>query len=215
MTNTKKGDFVEIEFTGKANEDIFDSNIPEDLKKINPKAEPKKTIIIIGEGMVVKGLDDTLKDKEIGKKYNIKFSYQEGFGKRHRELVRTIPLSIYTQHKINPQPGMPVMLDNNLAKVIAVSGARVTTDFNNPLAGKNLEYRFKIKRIVNEEKEKCETFFEFFLKHLPEFEIKEKVIVKGPEWLEALVNSVKDKFKELIHKDLTFELKKEEIKHSQ
>ena len=31
---TKKHDFVEIKFTGKANNEIFDSNIEEDLKKI-------------------------------------------------------------------------------------------------------------------------------------------------------------------------------------
>ena len=34
-----KGDFVEIQFTGKANGEIFDSNIPEDLKKLNKEGK--------------------------------------------------------------------------------------------------------------------------------------------------------------------------------
>ena len=66
---TKKKDFIEIKFTGCANSQIFDSNIEEDLKKINPDAKPEKTIIVIGEGMVVPGLDKALEDKELNKKF--------------------------------------------------------------------------------------------------------------------------------------------------
>ncbi len=36
VEKTKKGDFVEIKYTGLANNEIFDSNIDEDLKKLNP-----------------------------------------------------------------------------------------------------------------------------------------------------------------------------------
>ena len=49
MEKTKEKDFVEIEFTGTANGNIFDSNILEDLKKISKESKPKKTIVIIGE----------------------------------------------------------------------------------------------------------------------------------------------------------------------
>ena len=54
---TKKKDFVEIKFTGIANNKIFDSNIEEDLKTLDEKAKPQKTIVCIGEGMVPLGLD--------------------------------------------------------------------------------------------------------------------------------------------------------------
>ena len=42
-----KKDFIEIKYTGKANNVIFDSNIEEDLKQLDPKAKPQKTIIAI------------------------------------------------------------------------------------------------------------------------------------------------------------------------
>jgi len=110
---------------------------------------------------------------------------------------------------------MVFTLDNQLVKILAVSGARVTVDFNNPLAGKDLTYKFKIIRVLSEkdEKEKIEELLQFFLRFKPEFEIKEgKVILKGPKGFEMFINALKDKFKELINKELEFqELSKEEM----
>ena len=67
----KRNDFIEIKYTGYADGKAFDSNIEEDLKKINPEAKEEKTIIVVGQGMVVSGLNRALEEKEIGKKYEI------------------------------------------------------------------------------------------------------------------------------------------------
>lgn len=215
MELTKKGDFVELRFTGYAQGRVFDSNIEEDLKKINSEAKPIKTIIVIGQKMVVSGLDRELEGKEIGKEYEITINAKEGFGERNRELIKTIPLKSFTEKNIFPQAGMILNLDDMLAKIITVSGARVVTDFNNPLAGKELKYIFKIVRKVDDEKEKIESLFGFFFRFLPEFEITEKnVKVKGPKPLEEIVKLFKDKFKELLSKDLEYELVEEKKKET-
>ncbi len=216
METAKKKDFVEIRFTGYSNGNIFDSNIEEDLKKIDPKAKPKKTIVIIGEGMIVPGFDNALEGKEIGKDYEIKVPAREGFGERRKELVKTIPLKVFSEKNINPAPGMVLAIDNNLARIITVSGARVMTDFNNPLAGKDLVYKYKIERIVKDDKEKAGTLFELVLKFVPDFEIRgNDVVVKGPKVLEKFVDAFKEKFKEFIGKELKFELveEKTEVKN--
>ncbi len=205
----KKGDFVELKYTGYANGNIFDSNIKEDLNKINEKAEPKETIIVVGERMVVPGLDKAIEGKEIGKEYEIEVKYKEGFGERRKELVKTIPLKIFTQKNINPYPGAVLAMDDALAKVIAVSGARVLTDFNNPLAGKDLKYKFTIARKVTDDKERAKALFGAILGFVPEFEVNDKVIVKGPKEYEVFVSAFKDRFKEMIGKELVFEEKKE------
>ena len=215
---TKRNDFVEISFTGYHDRKPFDSNRPEDLKKINPDAKAEKTILIIGQDMVVPGLDKALEEKEIGKKYEVHILYKEGFGSRKRELVKTIPLNVFTKQKINPVPGQTLLLDKMLARIITISGARVITDFNNPLAGKDLDYEFTILRKVDDEKEKCKAFFKFFLRlEEPNLEIQDKkVILTGPKPLEDLVANFKDKFKEIFGKDLEFkeEEKKEEKEES-
>jgi len=211
MIKTKKNDFVQIEFTGYLDGKPFDSNRPEDLKKINPDANSDthpKTIVIIGEKMVVSGLDTELENKEIGKEYEVHLPYKEAFGPRKREFVKTIPLRVFTEQKINPTPGQTLFLDNMIARIITVSGARVVTDFNNPLAGKDLDYNFKIIKIITDEREKCDAFFKFFFKlEKPEFEIKEKkIVVKGPKPLEQIIKMYKEKFKEIFKKDLEFKL---------
>ena len=215
---TKRNDFVEISFTGYHDRKPFDSNRPEDLKKINPDAKAEKTILIIGQDMVVPGLDKALEEKEIGKKYEVHIPYKEAFGSRKRELVKTIPLNVFTKQKINPVPGQTLLLDKMLARIITISGARVITDFNNPLAGKDLDYEFTILRKVDDEKEKCLAFFKFFLRlEEPNLEIQDKkVILTGPKPLEDLVANFKDKFKEIFGKDLEFkeEEKKEEKEES-
>ncbi len=200
-----KKDFVELKYTGKANGVVFDSNIEEDLKNLNPKIKPKKTIVVVGEEMLLKGLDEALEGKEIGREYEITLPPKKAFGERNRSLLKTIPLSVFTEKKINPYPGMVLNLDNLMARIITVSGARVITDLNNPLAGKEIHYRFTITRKVTDEKEKVESLFEIFLKFIPEFEIKDKIILKGPKSFEVLIKELSPKFKDLLGKDLIFE----------
>src|SRR3989344_7777549 len=96
-----KNDFIELKYTGYANDKIFDSNIEEDLKTLDPKAKIEKTIIAVGHMMVVSGLDKALEGKEIGKEYKLALSRDESFGERKRELVKTIPLRMFTDNKGN------------------------------------------------------------------------------------------------------------------
>lgn len=216
MEIVKKKDFVEVKFTGYSGGNIFDSNIDEDLKKIDPKAKPRENIVVVGEQMLVPGFDKAIEGKEIGKEYEIDVPAKEGFGERKKELVKTIPLKIFTEQKINPYPGMVLAMDNSLARIITISGARVMTDFNNPLAGKDLKYKFRVVRIVMDDKEKARTLFELIFKFVPDFEVKGgDVIVKGPKVMERFVKAFEKRFKELAGKELKFEIKEEKVEESQ
>jgi len=218
---TKKGDFVELEFTGYYDGKVFDSTKEEELKKLNPNTKTgekiEKPLLVIGQNMVVTGLDKALEDKETGKEYEVHVPYKEGFGERKREFVKTIPLHVFTEKKIDPKPGATFIFDNVLARIITISGARVITDFNNPLAGKDIDYKFKIIRIVDNDKEKTEALFKFYFKEIPNYSIKEnKIIVRGPREMEPLIEMFKDKFKEILGKELSFSLqedKKDEIEN--
>ena len=220
---TKKGDFVEIEFIGKdiSNNEIFDTNIKEEAKKINPEAESKPLIVCIGQEMVVKGLDESLEGKEPDKKYDVRINPEKGFGKRQPNLVRLMPLKAFASQKVYPQPGMTFALDNNLVKIVSVSGGRVMVDFNNPLAGKDIEYEFSIKKILSDIREKVTALQNFLFGHVFEFEVdeKSKKIIFSDIKLTPVLNAFKDKFKEILGYDLEIlakpekkEEKKEEAK---
>jgi len=204
----KKKDFVEIEFLGRnlTNNEVFDTNITEEAKKIQLELSGKPLVVCIGESMVVKGFDEALEGKEIGKKYSVKISSEKGFGKRDSKLVKMIPLKIFLAQKIYPQPGMTLALDNNLVKVISVSGGRVLVDFNNSLAGKDIEYEFTIKKIITDSKEKVSAVQRFFFGQEFEFDIEEKegnkkIVFKDTK-LAPVLNAFKDKFKEMLGFDV-------------
>ncbi len=209
METIKTGEFVEIKYTGYVNGQIFDSNIESDLKILNPEAKAEKTIVAVGEGMVVKGLDKALEGKELNKEYTVKIGHKEGFGDRNKDLIRTIPLKVFTEKNIMPQAGMMFSLDNQIVRIVTVSGGRVITDFNSPLAGKEIDYRFTIIKKVHDEKEKAEALFKTSLRFIPEFEIKDKIVIKGHKIFEQIAKAFNEKFKKLIGKELGFEEKKE------
>lgn len=211
--SVKKGDFVELKFTGLVDGKVFDSNT-EDLKQVSDKAVPEKTIVIIGERMVVKGFDNFLEGKEVNKQYEVTLSPKDAFGSRRTELVRIIPLKVFHAQRLNPQPGMSFVFDNQLAKVVTISGARVITDFNNPLSGKDVTYKFTIARIVNDLKERAETVCKLLFRFVPELSVSNDLVtIKGPKILENFIKQSQDKFKEFLGKEVLFEeveMKKEE-----
>ena len=215
-TKIQKGDFIEIEFTAKLKEGgIFDSNIKEDLEKLHAghshPINTKPLIFSIGNHMFVEGIDEYLIGKEVNKTYNIELSPEKAFGKRNPKLIKIIPLSAFKTQKYQPQPGMTFNFDGQMAKILSVSGGRIITDFNNPLAGKDLEYKFKVIGKVDDENRKARTLFGAIFRFVPEFEVRDKVIVKGPKELEGVVKIFSDRFKNLMGKGLGFEEKKVDL----
>lgn len=208
----KDKDFIEVEFTAKLkNGGIFDSNIKEDLDKAGIQGLPKPFIFCIGEGMFVKGVDKFLIGKEIGE-YNISLTPKEAFGPRNAKLIQMIPKKVFAQHRINPIPGSTFDFDGKLARVLTVSGGRVMVDFNNPIAGKEVEYFVKILRKVDDKNEQIGAINEFFFRQSWEFEIKDtqketskKLILKVPKGASQFAILFKDKYKELFNLDLECE----------
>jgi FKBP-type peptidyl-prolyl cis-trans isomerase 2 len=199
----KKKDFVEIEFTGKTKEgDVFDSNVKEVLKKTNIEGYPKPFIFCLGEGMFIRGIDEFLIGKEIGE-YDVSLKPEDAFGKRNPKLIQMIQKKEFIKHNLNPIPGAVFNFDGKLAKVLTVSGGRVMIDFNNPLAGKEVDYKIKVLRKVENLNEKIEALNDFLFRKNFEFEIKDKkLIMKIPKENTKFVEMFKDKFKEILDLDL-------------
>jgi len=202
----KEKDFIEIEFTGKIQDgEVFDSNISEEIKKADLKTKAEPFAFSLGQGMFLKGVDDFLIGKEPGKTYDIKLEAKDAFGVRDTSLIRVIPLSTFKQHNLNPFPGAVFNFDGRLAKVLSVSGGRVRIDFNNLLAGKDVEYNVKVLREIKDTKEKAKAFINFLFRKDLGFEISEKgkkITIKAEPALAKFVEMFKDKFKEVLDLDL-------------
>ncbi len=210
MEKINKNDFVEIEFTGYSQGLAFDTTSKEEANKLGLEADVKPIIISVGNQMIINGFDNALAGKEIGKEYTINIQPKEAFGPRNPSLIRTIPLKVFVQKQINPYPGLTVQLDNYLAKILSVSGGRVIVDFNNPLAGKEIEYKFKVTKKVNDEKDKVNAIQDFFFKQRFEFEFKDKKVIFKEEKLRPLIELMNPKLKEISGFDFLVEDKKKE-----
>lgn len=212
-----KSDFIEIEFTGRfaENEEVFDTNILSDAKSAGLDIkEVKPFILSIGHKMLPPGFDNDLQGKEEGKEYNIKLSPEEAFGKRQSNLVKMIPTKHFHEQKIDPVKGMQLSLDGQIVRILSNSSGRTLVDFNNPLAGKNVTYKYKILRKITDNKEKIDSLQEFFFRKKFDFDIKEdNVIFKIESKLEPYLKLFSDKIHEMTGFKVSFEhLKKEEDK---
>lgn len=212
----KKNDFIEIEYTGKVKDGIiFDTNIKEDAKKIELKIDPKPLVICIGQGMILPAIDDFLIEKELGN-YTLELTADKAFGLRRRDLIKTMSLSAFKTSDQYPSPGMVFSFDNMLGKVVSVSGGRVIVDFNNPVAGKDVVYELRAKRILDnvEEKAKAATSI-LFGKEVPFKLENNKIIIETEKNFASFFLMFKEKIKEMLNLDLEIKEKpekKQEIK---
>ncbi len=174
MTTIKEKDFVEVEYTGKITEDnhIFDTT-DEKIAKENDIYNPSMTYgplgICIGEGALIKGLEDQLVGKEIGKEYEIKLECEQAFGKKSSKMLKIVPTNTFKKEQINPAPGMQVNIDGMLGVIKTVTGGRTIVDFNHPLSGKDITYKIKATKIITDDAEKIKNYIALQLNIKPDF----------------------------------------------
>lgn len=157
----KKNDVIEIDYTGKLADDnsVIDTTDIEvaknnDLYSEKNKAQFKPLIVCVGQGQVIKGLDESFIDKKETDSYSIEVPVEKAFGKKNSKLIQLIPTSVFTKQKIRPMVGLQVNVDNSFGVIRSVSGGRVIVDFNHPFAGKDLKYDVKINKIFKDAEKK-------------------------------------------------------------
>ncbi len=141
----QKGDFILINYVGKVKEtnEVFDTTLDEVAKKEHLHREgdiyePK--LVIIGEGWMLKTLDDGLLAMEIEKQSTVEIPAEKGFGQRDPEKVKRVPLKQLLAKEINPVIGARIEYNGKMAVVRSIGAGRVLLDFNPPLAGRTLVY---------------------------------------------------------------------------
>jgi len=198
----KKNDFIEVEFTGTitGTDEIFDTNIEADAKKTGMDLKNIKPFVLsVGHKMLPPGFDSDLIGKEAGKEYKVDIKPQDAFGKRNPQMVRMIPTKYFIEQKINPVRGMQLALDGQLVKVLSSDRGRTLVDFNNPLAGKPVTYTYKIKKLVEDQKEKVNALQDFLFRRQFDFETKDnKVIFRVEKQFEPFVKIFASKFEEIL-----------------
>ncbi len=151
---TGPGDFVRIEFTGKraADGSVFDTTDAAKAKEagiFNERYKYGPSLVVVGKGMVVKGLDDALAGMPLGEARKVEIPPEKAFGQRNASLVRVIPLAEFRKRDLEPKQGMVIELDDRPALVRSVTSGRVMVDMNHSLAGEKVVYEVKVTEKVD------------------------------------------------------------------
>ncbi|MEM2210930.1 MAG: FKBP-type peptidyl-prolyl cis-trans isomerase [Nitrososphaerales archaeon] len=144
---------VKVKDTGE----IIETTRDEDAKKYGiydptKKYEPK--LISVGEGWVLKGVDEALLSANVGDKLTIEIPPEKGFGLRDPNKVKMIPLRKFGDKASELRVNEEVEIDNKIGIVRYIGSGRVQVDFNHKYAGKVLVYDLEIVKKLESDKDK-------------------------------------------------------------
>jgi peptidylprolyl isomerase len=156
----QKGDFILIDYTAKVKEtnEIFDTTNEETAKKehLHKEGEMHEPMLVaIGEGWVLKALDESLTTMEPNKPATVEIASKDAFGPRDPEKIKRVPLKqLLAKDVHNPSIGMRIDYNGKMATIRSIGAGRVLLDFNPPLAGRTLIYEVTVNKKLETSEEK-------------------------------------------------------------
>jgi len=187
--SVSKGDLVYVDYDAflADNDKLFDTTMAESAKNagfFDEKYQYEPMPVLLGSGKLFDVLEAAIESAAVGKETEVKIASADAAGARDPKLVELHPLKEFYKHEISPYPGLEVQLGNRRGTVMSVGAGRVKVDFNNPLAGKDLIYKFTVREVVNDKVEKAKAVVKMSLGTSDGFEFTmtdEKVSVILPE----------------------------------
>jgi len=154
-----KGSLILLDYTAriKDNGEIFETTIEEDAKKSNlydPTRRYEPRLISVGEGWVLKGLDEALTSTDVGQKLSIEISPDKGFGERDTNKVRMIPQRKLGEKANEVKVGDVVELDDRTGIIRYIGSGRVQIDYNHRLASRVLVYDVNVVKKIESNEDK-------------------------------------------------------------
>jgi len=144
-----KGDVVKLEYDAWVDDsgEMVDTTSAEKAQEngiFNENAVYGPITVLVGAGRIFEGLDEALEGVEVGEEKEIIIPPEKAAGPRDPKLIELFSIREFHKKDIQPQVGMEVNINNRIGTVVAVTAGRVRVDFNRPLAGKTLRYRFRV-----------------------------------------------------------------------
>ena len=155
----ERGSLVLIDYTAKVKDsnEIFETTNEEDAKRsdlYDPTRKYEPRLVSIGEGWVLKGLDEALANANLGDKLTIEITPDKGFGDRDPSKVRMIPQRKLGDKADNIKVGDIVEVYERPGIVRYVGSGRVQLDFNHRFAGRTLTYDINILKKLESDEDK-------------------------------------------------------------
>ncbi len=152
----EKGALIFANYTAKVKDtgEAIETTVEEEAKKLNIFDATRKygpRLIAVGEGWLISGLDDAVREMDVGQRKNVELPPEKAFGKRDPTQTRMIPLRKFGDKAHELAVGDSIEVDNRVGIVRFVGSGRAQVDFNHRLAGKSIVYDFEVLNKVETE----------------------------------------------------------------
>ena len=134
----QQGRKIKVEYVGRlADGTIFDQKSADDPLEF-----------ILGEGQIIPGFNDAVTGMRLNEEKTVTIKARDAYGRRQESLVREFPRSSIPPD-IDAKIGQNIQIQDDKGriipgKIVSMSPANVTIDFNHPLANKDLIFDIKL-----------------------------------------------------------------------
>ena len=151
----KLGSVVLIDYAaGYLNGTLFDTTFREAAEKagiFNPNRVYEPAQVIVGEGKIVKGIEEVLLGMKKGEAKTVNLPPEKAYGAYREDAIKQVPIEAFGNNTENlregkrllmrtPQGSIPVLVKN-------ISVENVTLDLNHPLAGETVTFAIILRDI--------------------------------------------------------------------
>ncbi len=175
----KEGDMIYLEYEAYIKEKglLFETT-KEEIAREHDTFDEKfiygPVAITVGKGSVYEGLEEALVGAKVGEEKEVEIPPEKAAGPWDKEKMEIFPIREFIRDKIDPYPSLEVTIRNKTGTVMSVGAGRVRVDFNNPLAGKVLLYKFKVVSKITDTEERIKASLKMDYGHEDEFGIEHK-----------------------------------------
>jgi FKBP-type peptidyl-prolyl cis-trans isomerase 2 len=142
MTQAKKGDIVQVHYTGK----LEDGTVFDTSRSRHPLQ------FTIGKGQVIEGVEQAVDGMNIGEAKTATIPAEKAYGPRRDDMIVTVNRDQFPSD-VKPDVGQRLEITQENDQVILVTvtdstEATITLDANHPLAGKALTFNLELVGIL-------------------------------------------------------------------
>jgi len=154
-----KGALVYVNYTAKVKDtgEAIESTVEDEAKKLSIYDSDRSygpRLVAVGEGWVLKGLDDEISKLTVGERKTVELAPERAWGDRDPTLLRMMPIRKFGEKADELRVGDAVEVDNRVGIVRFIGSGRAQVDFNHRLAGKTLVYEVEVVGKVDSDEDK-------------------------------------------------------------
>ena len=200
----EEGAIVHIDYElYNSEEKLIETNIESAAKEHEMHEDGRNyspLVAVIGGGTLIEGFEDHLLEAEAETDYEIDIACEKAYGEKNSELIEVLSQDKVLQQIRDPnslQVNGPITLGGKTGPLTLWAAGRARIDFNHPMAGQDLRYKYKITKVIDDQGEKVAALLKANTGH-DDFEVEfdgDDVAITNPEAMMFDTNAAMMKFR--------------------